>query len=336
MASNPTPAAAKPTPAALAALTARFTSPEKAVQVPHSKPVDPEPITMEKWPDLDNLDVPEDEQARQAALDELEGKYTVTMMRVPLTSIIVDPRVQRDLDPKRMRQLAKEFNPALLGFFCLSDRGDGVYHAVDGQHRKHYLETVAMTPHRLVRAEIFHGMTLKDEARLFLLKNNAGAVSYADKFKVRAEQGEPDAVAMMEIITSVGFKVGPRGQRRCFNALKALSRMYAASPEMAALSVKLATDAWGDGNSSVNGSLIEGICMFMTKWPDKANGQPRVDPKRMEVILPAYPGGAVGVISAMRGAKTSLKKDSPWIVAYLLRAAYNKNLKETNQLPYWD
>lgn len=136
----------------------------------------------------------------------------------------VDPAVQRVLNEPRVEKIAKNFKPQMLGLFTASKRIDGRTYIIDGQHRmaacrkKHFDGYIA--------TRVYEGLTLAEEAELFLDLNDTRKVSALDKFHVRATKGDPAAVAMKDALERFGLKASGQHSAGMFAAIVALERVY--------------------------------------------------------------------------------------------------------------
>ena len=153
----------------------------------------------------------------------MSGKATLVDMRA--SDFATDPNVQRQLNDARVKHLAKKFNPLMLGLLTASKRADGRSYILDGQHRvaaareKHYDGYIA--------TRLYEGLSVEEEADLFLQLNDQRKVNALDKFHVRATMGDPAAVALKKALEQFGLKASSQHSAGQFAAIVALERVYA-------------------------------------------------------------------------------------------------------------
>jgi len=136
----------------------------------------------------------------------------------------VDPAVQRQLNEPRVEKIVKNFKPMMLGLFTASKRLDGRCYIVDGQHRMAACRRKNFDGY--IATRLYEGLTLAEEAELFLDLNNSRPVSALDKFLVRATKGDPAAVAMKDALERYGLKPGGQHAGGMFAAIVSLERVY--------------------------------------------------------------------------------------------------------------
>ncbi len=188
--------------------------------------------------------------------------------KLPVGSLFVDGRYQRDLRPQRVKAIAKAFDAAQLGVLEVSVRDDDTYVVFDGQHRLAALRTLgAESAPCLIHA----GLSAEDEAALFArLQLDRRGLSSLERFKAQVFAGVPHAVAVAAIADEVGLTIGKRGVR----AVAALERIYRREGE-ARLAETLATarDLWNGDKRATDGYLLEGLAQFLTSYGDRLGAE---------------------------------------------------------------
>jgi hypothetical protein len=121
---------------------------------------------------------------------------------LPAHLLFADPTYQRDLDTRRAVEMAGTFDRRLLGVLDVSRRDDGRYAILDGQHR--HATVVAVTPLAHVVCNVYEGLTVEDEARLFHeLNQKRKALSWWDTWTMQfhdpaGAQAVPDQAAQAQ------------------------------------------------------------------------------------------------------------------------------------------
>ena len=136
--------------------------------------------------------------------------YTKTYEAIRIEDLRVDPEYQRALKKAAVEDNAVEgeFDPNAFRALCVSLRPDGFYWIVDGNHRFHMAKTRGDIPY--IPCEVIHGLTLKQEAKLFTVLNRITRVNTSAMFKAELVAGEEVPVRIGEIAAAAGLYVGPQ------------------------------------------------------------------------------------------------------------------------------
>lgn len=252
---------------------------------------------------------------------------------VSLDDLIVDPRVQRveGLDQVRVRKMAESFNPLALGTITVSQRKNGSLVILDGMHR---VAAARQAEHKaFMSAEVITGLTVQQEAELFLLLNAAKMPSAITKFLARVVMDEPAAVAMNTIVESHGWRVAPVDSNGCLIAVTAMERVYKrgaqADAEPGAVldrTMEVVTAAWGHDRQAVNQHIIEAVGQLIDRFG------PMVDTKKLVAEMQdTRPGILIGRAKNVRDFQGGTV---PAAMAKILAGMHNKK-RRTNLLPEW-
>jgi hypothetical protein len=156
---------------------------------------------------------------------DVGGDTTVWMK---IEGLEVDGRAQRPFSERRATKIAQEFDPDYVGVIHVSQRLDGRFYIVDGQHRVGAMRILGWVDQR-VECKLYHGLTVAEEAKLFGKLNDFVRVARFDAFMARITARDPDAVAIDEIIRGCGLrwhKVAPQDSENCINCVGALESVY--------------------------------------------------------------------------------------------------------------
>jgi len=111
--------------------------------------------------------------------------------KIKPSKLIIDNRYQRDLDEPRAMHLAETFDESLLGTIVISQRKNGEYYVLDGQHRV-TASQIADRGDIPIQCEVHSGLTLAQESKMFLdLNGGRKYVRIYDKFRARIMSREP-------------------------------------------------------------------------------------------------------------------------------------------------
>lgn len=189
----------------------------------------------------------------------------------------IDPKVQRQVDPRRVAKIAKNWNSDLSGVITVSHRVAAIPGSVlpsgepeefvilDGQTRWHALKQVCGTDTTTctLLAEIFTGLTLKEEAVMFLGHNDRKGVTPLDTFRLALVAEEQWAVDIQTIALKYRWAVSGTdvpGVRK-FSAIGAARKIYNADGKGAALErvFQVIDASWPRDRDTVCSETLHGL-----------------------------------------------------------------------------
>lgn len=215
--------------------------------------------------------------------------------------LIVDPHVQRTLDERRVNEIIGDFNQLGMGVVTVSERLDGSYHVVDGQHRVAALLSMDRGTDN-VRCLVYTGLSLAEEAALFRRLNNTRIVNSLDKFRIRVVEGDPAAVSLNTMLESLGWRAAP-GVKNSFTAVAALEKIYkgpsgdAADLPLVRQVMGIVTKAWGIEPIGTAADILRGLGAVLRHYGEL------VDENKLVGELSGYQGGPRRLVGAARGLR---------------------------------
>jgi hypothetical protein len=255
-----------------------------------------------------------------------------SLVDMKASEFAVDPAVQRQLNEPRVDKIAKDFKPMMLGLFTASKRLDGRTYILDGQHRMAACRKKQYDGY--IATRVYEGLTLAEEAELFLDLNNTRKVSALDKFHVRATKGDPAAVALKEALERVGLRASGQHTAGMFAAIVSLERVYqgfrsfGAEPRLDLVESTLAilTRAYGTAErKAFQANTVQGIGLILHIFGK------RVDAEDLTQALKTIPADTL----AIRGRSTKDLEGGTGAqgVAKVILSKYNKG-KSANRLEF--
>lgn len=254
---------------------------------------------------------------------------------IPLEQIIVDPEVQRaeGVDQRRVGKMAGNFNPDALGTLIVSERADGTYVVLDGMHRRAAALLAGYA--NSVDCIVFGGLTVAEEASLFLLYNDKKDPSAVSRFRARVTAGEFSAVEINRIVRERGWRIAPQSDVGAIAAVRQLESVYrtaantqpeGAYPVVLSRTLKILTEAWEYDLNSVSGSMLAGVGQLIGRFGDS------VDDKALISKLQRHrPMALIGRARLLKDAQGGVV---PAALAKIIAGEYN-NRRRTNMLPEW-
>lgn len=185
------------------------------------------------------------------------------------SELVVDETIQRPLNESRVRNIMKNFVLHGAGTLCVSQRDNGDLVIIDGRHRTEAMLRLGLESN-LIKAEIFDGLTVADEAALFRVRNNTEKVGYLDRFRVRLIEEDEIALGVKELAKKFGFGVvGNDPELPQLLSIKKLEQLFRNDPIIAEWVIRIATEAWGVNTDAVDHRILGGLDMFLRRyWGD--------------------------------------------------------------------
>ena len=189
---------------------------------------------------------------------------------VDIESLQVDFRYQRKPSERKIVTIAKAFDTIACGAIDVSRRPDGSLWVMDGNHRTEAARRVGV---KRIRALVYGGLTLQEEAALFSLKNSSAAPACAKaRFKADLMAGDPEAHAIEVLAQAAGLALDFSGSKRndaieCFGALKMLYRLCGADALARALRLSVAT--WPNDHRGRDSMTVSGLTYLVKKYGDQ-------------------------------------------------------------------
>lgn len=212
---------------------------------------------------------------------------------VNTADLLIDPRVQGVRRESRVQEMATNWDPRAVGTITISERRDGTMYTIDGQHRvagalERRIRAITEGPdgplveweHKPVArmlAQVHVGLSLAEEAQMYVLLNNTKVPQAVDRIAVAAIGGDPIA----ELLVNTGAKYGwylkkaPRIQ-----ANQALYKIAKWDGDGVILDrvFHILTDAWQHEADATSGDIVEGLAKLI-------QFRPHLDDARLARVL---------------------------------------------------
>jgi|SRR5215472_4989028 len=200
------------------------------------------------------------------ALPDHDIEYGVRLSTAE-DAVHVDPEAQRTLNMARAQNIADNLQISAIGTVTVSQRADGSLWLVDGQHRRRALQ-LAGIPEMI--AEVHFGLTQKQEAILFLIKNRESARPSAfDEYHIGLTGRVQQFVDTEEVLAKHLLKVGRYTTASHVGSIATVVRLVERfGPEALEWALSAAEEAWGRTDATWDGNLLAGFAYFYDKHPD--------------------------------------------------------------------
>lgn len=250
-------------------------------------------------------------------------EVTSKIKQVTIADLKIDYRYQRPLNDSRADTISGGWDPKLAGTISVSQRANGDEYVVDGQHRMFGADR---NGRRTMRAEVFTGLTLAEEAEMFDRLNDARSrVDALTRFRARIMYGDPAAKSVEEIVNSLGATIqkaaGRREEETGVRAVEALTKIYnRTGREGLTWVLEVIRDAWDRIDQTTATARVLGGLEFVF-----INDRPSADEDRLVRRL-----NEEGLIALNRIAQTNAQIYGGYGAKNFYRAIleiYNKGLK---------
>lgn len=250
-----------------------------------------------------------------------------TRRRVRPADVITDRRAQRNLDPSRVRKMAAEFKEASFGVPAVSQRPDGTYAVIDGQHR--FAALCALGRGNVgVDCQVYSDLSIAEEALLFAELNDSKSLTPRDLFRISVTAKDPVAVAANRVLELHGW-TADAGKKNTMSAVSTFGTYFERDNAAAKRAAELLAGAWGPTPTSSSRVAIIGTWQVAFRYVSMG-----IDWDRMRKVLAAF--GQAGQFAAQaKGAAIGRGIAHTDGYSDLLVNVYNRR-KPNNKIPSWD
>lgn len=270
------------------------------------------------------------------AKDHVHGELPYKFAIVPLKHLVVDA-YQRPLT-SFVEKIEREFDPALVGTLCLSQRSASKYAVIDGQTRAEGMKRVGLTE---APAIVYEGLTRQQEAALFAkFQTERRGMTSASRFKAQVIAGDATATAINAIVEEAGYKVEHNSSEPgALRAVAALEFVYWGTfgrkgkkqdpdPELLKDTLDVMRGAWPKLPDTAKSSvMIRGLGFFMAREPANGFKQPRKTEVQFERLVARLskvtPSDLAKRAEALREGR-GMEGNSPAYLAEAIEAQYRK------------
>lgn len=181
-----------------------------------------------------------------------------------------DPLYQRQLEMKRVENIAKEFNGDIFNEPKVSYR-DGTYWIFNGQHSVAVWKKIHNNEDKPLTCKVYRGMTWLDECEAFIAQNGLDKdPTTNEKLKAAYNSNDPDVTDMVSKAELCGFTVDFIASKTPTRivATSALIKAYKSLGSDAFLDMMTAIrDSWYGDIDAVSQQIISGMATFYkTYW----------------------------------------------------------------------
>jgi hypothetical protein len=198
-------------------------------------------------------------------IDTLEAAWQGMKLRVVNVSDLYTDEYQREVKAKRVRRIARSFDPIKAGVILVSERG-GIKYLIDGNHRVSAMKTIDVAE---CPAIVLQGLTREQEAEYFRRQNeNTGKLSHYDLFKAGLVAKDAECLEIQQIVVKNEFRLSSSSKESnritAIHSLIRIYRQYGAATLDKTLT--LIRQTWGDGRDMTKTEYLLGIAEFIKRF----------------------------------------------------------------------
>lgn len=255
---------------------------------------------------------------------------------IPLADLQIDPEAQRRFSVGWVKARVAIFDPEKLGFIVVNRRTNGKVYAIDGQHRAALMRAVGWSDQQ-IQCEYYEGLTQREEALVFLARNDRKAVQPFDKFRVAVTGGVTEPCDIDRIVRAQNLVLDVEQKDGHINAVSALEYIYRGggvtsakeAPAALARTLKTVQGAWGRQSSSFIGKILEGVGLVQLRYDGK------LDQDALSKKLALVSGGAPGILARAKNLKDIKGRPMNHCVAAVVVDVYNQGRRKGKVEDWW-
>lgn len=234
---------------------------------------------------------------------------------------------QRELREARVEHLVANFDLEQMGAPTVNLR-DGVYWILDGNHRVEALKRLGFGEDK-VEAWVYEGLSLEQEAEVFLKLNDYLVVDALTKFRVGVRAGRHPETEIEQVVTGLGLRVTrDRNVPGRIMAVAALHRTYKIGGEDGLRrTLAILRDAFGD--AGMEALAISGLGQVVARYGD------HLDDEWATKRLNALNGGVKGLLGKAEALYLATGRSKASCVGAAIVEIVNRGLSTRQKLRSW-
>lgn len=244
--------------------------------------------------------------------------------RVLLKYLKTDYSYQSPVNEKQVEMIISNFDPKALHTIVISERADGSYYIIDGQHRVVALMRLGEIS---VECTVYRGLSLAEEAEMYRKINERKPKSKNAFAKADLASGVKYAVEIDEVVRAAGFLVDYERSGFALNAIKsyeALRKVYEQyGSQHLYKTLVVAGQYFGTSYKEIQNWTIVGLAEFLHTFPD-------YDKKTLSSKLGTIPFKEMKKMNNQKKLETGLSVTKS--LPFTLVDIYNKRLNKDKQL----
>lgn len=227
----------------------------------------------------------------------------------------------------RVNDLAANWDTKAAGVLLLSERPEGYYAAIDGQHRT-LAALKALGKDATLPAAVFVGLSEEEEAFYFVKYNKERTQPTPYQvFAARLKAGDMRAKAIFAVLSGLGLELVPSRIHDGVRAVTAVESVYDLDGgPLLRRTLSILRDAFaGEAGEPYSHPAIGGLARFLLAYPEA---------KRPSIVKTLKRAGPDGMTAEMYRVKQVMRGSSVVAWGRALREQYNWK-RSSNRLAEW-
>ena len=244
---------------------------------------------------------------------------------LPFRSLAFDDSYQRSVLPAYVAKLVGKWDLKKVGVITVSIRNRKPY-VIDGQHRVRAALELGLSDTK-IRCEVYRGLSVEEEAQLFLALNDAKSVTAIDRYQAGLVANDPTCIGVRDTLAQYGLAVGNTGGDGYVRCANTLLKIYERDPAALEDTCLLLTGAWGTRSEALDHVVVTGMGMVVNRF----NGE--IDRGVFVKKLAKYHGGPGALVGDARGLAALKPFGVTRASAELMVDTYNKGRRSGQLAP---
>lgn len=254
---------------------------------------------------------------------------TSSVVYIPVKNLsVVWVQSQRPYNEKWAKEIADNLDPDMFDpLIVTKPNGNGIYHIIEGQHRRHALEMFARNENEQAPCRVIADADPARAAEIWLgINGGRKAIKPIHGFSVAVVAGREPEVTIQHIVSINGFVIADKRQPDCITAVSALRIVFNRHGKVTLDRVlKLLRILWKGDPTSVSSPLLRGFGIFVHEFGA------HTDAKRL-VLRISDKWSPYELWQAAEARKQSSLEKLDEAIAELLMREYNKGLSDGSKL----
>lgn len=248
----------------------------------------------------------------------------ITEKNLLLKNLETDRSYQSPVNENQVFNIVKNFDPKAVGRIDVSEREDGSYYIVDGQHR---VVALMRLGHQRIKCAVYKRLSVKDEAEMYRKINDRKMKSANNFAKADLRSGVKYAVEIDDAVNRAGFVVDYELNGPSSNALKPYKTFRTIYNNHGAEHLfnvlYIGRQIFGGTYEEIQGWTLKGLSDFLSMYSD-------LDEKR---LLKSMESVSFRELKKLVNQKKNETGESPAkSLPFVLVDVYNKRLSKSKRL----
>lgn len=267
---------------------------------------------------------------RQRLLGQMDPPFSPPeQVWIPADRLFVEPIFQRSFNQKWARDIAVGFDPDKFHPLLVSERANGFYAILDGQHRFGALEFLGWLDQN-VPCLVYQGLTITEEAEIFASQGDRRSLSANELHVASVVAGRDDAMVVQQAIEAAGYRTLRTRSKQpdVVDCIGTAYRVVAESnPATLTRILSLLAVAWLPREWQPNPTALSGMRSFIARFDEQI-----VQARLLDVLSVLAPKDWAHLA---QGQRQIMQGSIATNGARVLTQRYNRNLR-SGKLPDWD